>query len=247
VPSSTPESVALRCTPAFLSTRGAGKGTQARRTLDPTRLTGLGKAILLIAKLDRLTRNVAFIANLMDADVEFLACDQPFASRLTLRILAAVAEDEARRISERTKAALQAAKARGLKLGQPSRGKDSGQGARRSVVLCRESERYDPCRHPGGAGERRQDLGGDRAGAAGSRVIESPSLRHRGLGSRSRVVAVATLARSLPVGRSVTRSKGDRARRLERSSSFRVAGLFFGDGINPRPGEVKLPWRFPCD
>lgn len=77
------------------------------------------KASLLIAKLDRLARNVAFIANLKDAGVEFLACDQPFASRLTLHILAAVAEDEARRISERTKAALQAAKARGRKLGSP--------------------------------------------------------------------------------------------------------------------------------
>jgi DNA invertase Pin-like site-specific DNA recombinase len=75
------------------------------------------KATLLIAKLDRLARNVAFIAAMMDAGVEFVACDQPFASRLTLHILAAVAEDEARRISERTKAALQAAKARGTKLG----------------------------------------------------------------------------------------------------------------------------------
>jgi DNA invertase Pin-like site-specific DNA recombinase len=79
-----------------------------------------GRAMLLIAKLDRLARNVAFIANLMDAGVDFLACDQPFASRLTLHILAAVAEDEARRISERTKAALQAAKARGRRLGSPT-------------------------------------------------------------------------------------------------------------------------------
>src|SRR5450631_3052522 len=55
-----------------------------------------GKATLLIAKLDRLARNVAFIAGLMDAGVEFVAVDQPFASRRTLHVLAAVADDEVR-------------------------------------------------------------------------------------------------------------------------------------------------------
>lgn len=77
-------------------------------------------ATLVIAKLDRLARNVAFIANLMEArGFEFVAVDMPMASRFTLHILAAVAEHEARLISERTKAALAMAKARGTKLGCP--------------------------------------------------------------------------------------------------------------------------------
>ncbi|MGX1348005.1 DNA invertase Pin-like site-specific DNA recombinase [Bradyrhizobium elkanii] len=75
------------------------------------------KAILVLAKLDRLARNVAFVAALMDSGVEFLACDFPQANRLTIHILAAVAEHEAKMISERTKAALAAARARGAVLG----------------------------------------------------------------------------------------------------------------------------------
>lgn len=77
------------------------------------------KAVLIIAKLDRLARNVAFISNLMESNVDFVACDMPDANRLTVHILAAVAEDEARRISERTKAALAAKKARGERMGNP--------------------------------------------------------------------------------------------------------------------------------
>ncbi len=76
------------------------------------------KAKLVIAKLDRLSRNLAFIAALMDSGVEFVAVDNPHATRLTLHILAAVAEHEREMIADRTKAALQAAKARGIRLGQ---------------------------------------------------------------------------------------------------------------------------------
>jgi DNA invertase Pin-like site-specific DNA recombinase len=75
------------------------------------------KATLIIAKLDRLARNVAFISQLMEAGVPFVAADNPHAQPLTIHILAAVAEHERNMISERTKAALAASKARGRVLG----------------------------------------------------------------------------------------------------------------------------------
>lgn len=78
------------------------------------------RATLLVAKLDRLARNVAFISALMEAGVAFQAVDLPNANNLTVHIMAAMAEYEAKAISERTKVALAAAKARGTKLGAHS-------------------------------------------------------------------------------------------------------------------------------
>lgn len=92
---------------------------QLQRALHLCKLTG---ATLLIAKLDRLARSVAFIANLMESGVEFVAADLPYANKLTVHILAAMAEYEREAISDRTKAALRAARDRGVKLGGPNRG-----------------------------------------------------------------------------------------------------------------------------
>lgn len=74
-------------------------------------------ARLVVATLDRLSRDVAYISGLMKRGVDFVAADMPGASTFELHIRAAIAQEERRKISERTKAALAAAKARGVKLG----------------------------------------------------------------------------------------------------------------------------------
>src|SRR3954471_9889154 len=84
------------------------------KALHLAKITG---AVLLIAKLDRLSRDAHFLLGLEKAGVDFVAVDMPAANRLTVGIMAMVADEERRAISARTKAALAAAKARGRQLG----------------------------------------------------------------------------------------------------------------------------------
>jgi DNA invertase Pin-like site-specific DNA recombinase len=122
---------------------------QLQAALKLARVTG---SRLVIAKLDRLSRNAAFLLNLQESGVDFVACDNPTATPLTIGILALVAQDEARAISERTRAALRAAKARGQALGNPNgaaalrrAGKGNGASceAQRSDALTRAHDLSD--------------------------------------------------------------------------------------------------------
>ncbi|MFJ7566731.1 recombinase family protein [Herminiimonas sp. NPDC097707] len=90
---------------------------QLEQALHLSKVTG---ATLVIAKLDRLSRNAAFLLTMRDAGVKFIAADMPQANELTIGIMALVAQQEREAISKRTKEALQAAKRRGQVLGNPN-------------------------------------------------------------------------------------------------------------------------------
>lgn len=98
----------------------SGKNDTRQELQKALRLCLMTGATLIIAKLDRLSRNLHFISSIQKSNIEFVACDMPAANKFTVHILAAVAEHEREMISQRTKAALQAAKMRGTKLGNHS-------------------------------------------------------------------------------------------------------------------------------
>lgn len=102
--------------PVYVETESGKRNDrpELEKALNRCKLTG---ATLLVAKLDRLSRNVAFIATLQDAGVRFVAADMPEANELTIHVMAAMAQHERKAISKRTKEALAAAKARGQELG----------------------------------------------------------------------------------------------------------------------------------
>ncbi|BDQ34815.1 recombinase family protein [Pseudodesulfovibrio portus] len=89
---------------------------ELRKALKHCKVTG---AILVIAKLDRLSRNARFLLELQESRVSFICADMPEANEMTIQIMAVMAQHERKMISQRTKAALAAAKARGVKLGNP--------------------------------------------------------------------------------------------------------------------------------
>jgi DNA invertase Pin-like site-specific DNA recombinase len=91
--------------------------SKLREALHRAKVTG---ATMVIAKLDRLSRNVRFIAELQESKVKFVCCDMPDANELTIHIFASLAAWERQQISDRTKKALAAARKRGVKLGNPN-------------------------------------------------------------------------------------------------------------------------------
>lgn len=103
------------------------------------------EATLIVAKLDRLARNVSFLSNLLENDVEIVFCDFPQANKMMLHILSAISQYEAELIAARTKSALQAKKAMGFRLGNPEHLMDKHEQAiRSSIRTCREKADNNP-------------------------------------------------------------------------------------------------------
>jgi DNA invertase Pin-like site-specific DNA recombinase len=97
----------------------SGKRDDRPKLAEALKVCKLSRSTLLIAKLDRLSRNAAFLLTLQSASVRFVACDMPDMNETVVGIMAVIAQSERKAISARTIAALAAAKARGVRLGNP--------------------------------------------------------------------------------------------------------------------------------
>lgn len=98
----------------------SGANNQRPQLAAAIQLAKSKKAVLIIAKLDRLTRSASFLLQLQDSKIDFVACDMPNADKFSVGIIALLAQRERELISERTKAGLAVAKQRGVKLGNPN-------------------------------------------------------------------------------------------------------------------------------
>ena len=170
------------------------------RALHLAKVTG---AILVIAKLDRLSRNAAFLLTLRDSGVRFLAVDMPEANDITVGIMALVAQAEREAISRRTKEALAVAKARGVKLGNPN-GAAALQRAGKGAVALRKAVGLNADQHAADLTEVVADI---RASGATSLRAMADALTARGMltrrGGRWQVSNVRNLVGRM-LGRSMT-------------------------------------------
>ena len=181
----------------------SGKRSDRPQLAEALRLCRRHRATLIIAKLDRLARNVAFVSALMESGVEFTAVDFPQANRLTVHILAAVAEHEAVMISARTKAALAQAKVRGVRLG----------GNRGNLPAVAEAGRQlSKARRIAAAGARAADIQPDIEAVRAAGVVSlngiAAELNQRGITTARGAAWTATavsrvLARTEPAAASV--------------------------------------------
>lgn len=113
-----------------------------KEALELCRKTG---SILIVAKLDRLARNVSFLSSLLENDVEIVFCDFPQANKMVLHILSAISQYEAELTASRTKSALQAKKARGYRLGNPEHLLNKHQQAiQNSIMTCKTKADNNP-------------------------------------------------------------------------------------------------------
>ncbi len=123
----------------------SGRKTNRPKLKDALALCRKTGATLIVAKLDRLARNVNFLSSLLESDVEIVFCDFPQANKMVLHILAAISQYEAELTASRTKAALEAKKARGCKLGNPEHLLDNHQKAiENSRRTCRAKADANP-------------------------------------------------------------------------------------------------------